>query len=113
MPYIDAKLTISLSSEQKEDLKSEFGKLISCLNKTETYLMVGIEDGADLWFGGMKLEAGAYVSVSLLGNAGPDQYDRMTREICKMLQEKFGIASDGVYVTYHPVRDWGWDGHNF
>ena len=30
MPYIDAKLTISLSSEQKEDLKSEFGKLISC-----------------------------------------------------------------------------------
>ena len=39
MPYIDAKLTISLSSEQKEDLKSEFGKLISCLNKTETYLM--------------------------------------------------------------------------
>ena len=75
--------------------------------------MVGIEDNADLWFGGMKLDAGAYVSVSLLGNAGPDQYDRMTREICKMLQEKFGIASDGVYVTYHPVRDWGWDGHNF
>ncbi|MBR3033307.1 MAG: hypothetical protein IKH92_09840 [Clostridiales bacterium] len=113
MPYIDAKVTISLSPEQKEDMKCEFGKLIEILNKTERYLMVGIDDNADLWFGGIKLECGAYIAVSLLGNASPELYDKMTGGICNMLQDKFGISGDDVYVTYHPIRDWGWSGHNF
>jgi hypothetical protein len=49
--------------------------------------MVGMEDNYDLRMAGKKLEKGAYVAVSLLGNA--------------------------VYVTYHPVNDWGWNGSNF
>ena len=113
MPYIDAKVTIPLTAEQKEDLKCEFGKLINILNKPERYLMVGIDDEADLWFGGIKLERGAYIAVSLLGNASGELYDKMTAEICTMLQNKYGISGDDVYVTYHPIRDWGWSGHNF
>ena len=65
MPMIDAKMTLSLSDQQKEELKSEFGKLIETLNKPESYLMVGIEDSADLWFGGKKLEKGAYIALFL------------------------------------------------
>lgn len=113
MPYIDAKTTLALSAEQKEDLKRELGQLITTLNKPEAYLMVGIEDNYDLWFGGKKLEKGAYVSVSLLGNASPDLYDKMTGRICEMLTGKYGIPGDAIYVTYHPVSDWGWNGHNF
>jgi len=48
------------------------------LNKSETYLMVGIEDNYDLWMAGEKLEKGAYLSVSLFGNAPSDAYDKMT-----------------------------------
>ncbi|MBR5938284.1 MAG: hypothetical protein IKZ90_08510 [Clostridiales bacterium] len=113
MPFIDAKTTLKLSFEQKEELKSEFGKLITTLNKPESYLMVGIEDGCDLWFGGKKLEKGAYIAVSLLGNAPSDLYNRMTGAICAMLLEKYGIPGDSVYITYHPVSDWGWNGSNF
>ncbi|MBP5185585.1 MAG: hypothetical protein J6040_00850 [Clostridiales bacterium] len=113
MPFIDAKTTLSLSAEQKEELKSEFGKLISTLNKPEAYLMVAIEDSADLWFAGSKLEKGAYIAVSLLGNAPSDLYDKMTGKICEMLETKYGIPGSAVYVTYHPVSDWGWQGRNF
>ena len=113
MPYIDAKTTLSLSSEQKEELKSEFGKLITTLNKPESYLMVSIEDSADLWFGGSKLEKGAFVAVSLLGNAPSDLYDKMTGKICEMLESKYDIPGSAVYVTYTPVNDWGWNGRNF
>ncbi len=113
MPYIDAKLTVSLSSEQKEDLKTELGRMISILNKPESYLMVGIDDSYDLWFGGEKLEKGAYIAVSLLGNASSDLYNMMTGAICAMLEQKFGIPGNAVYVSYHPVSDWGWNGHNF
>ena len=113
MPFIDSKITVPVSPEMKEEIKTELGKLITTLHKSETYLMVGIEDSYDLWLGGKKLDKGAYVSVSLYGNAPAEAYDRLTGQICSLLAEKLGIPGEAVYVTYHPVTDWGWNGSNF
>ena len=113
MPFIDAKITTKVSADKKDRIKCELGKYITTLHKSETYLMVGIEDEYELWLGGRKLEKGAYVSVSLFGSADKGDYDNLTGQICSMLNEELGIPSDGVYVTYHPVSDWGWNGKNF
>ena len=113
MPFIDSKITVPVTSELKEEIKSELGKLITTLGKSETYLMVGIEDAYDLWLGGKKLDKGAYVSVSLYGNAPSESYDKLTGQICDLFEEKLGIPGNAVYVTYHPVTDWGWNGSNF
>jgi len=113
MPFINAKITLPVSGAKKETLKSQFGKLISTLNKSETYLMVGIEDDQDLWLGGKKLEKGAYVSVSLFGDAPKSAYDKLTGRICDLLADELDIPGSNVYVTYHPVSDWGWNGGNF
>ncbi len=113
MPFIDARLTGKASGAKKEEIKAEMGRLISTLNKSETYLMVEIRDECDLWLGGRKLEKGAYVAVSLYGNAPKESYDRLTGQICDLLQEKLEIPGNAVYVTYHPVSDWGWNGANF
>jgi hypothetical protein len=75
--------------------------------------MFGMEDGYDLWFGGEKLDKGAYVSVSLYGSAPRAAYEKMTGQICDLLSDKLGIPGSAVYVTYHPVSDWGWNGKNF
>lgn len=37
----------------------------------------------------------------------------MTAEICRIYEEELGIPGAAVYVTYHPVSDWGWNGANF
>ena len=72
MPFIDSKITLELTKEQKDTLKSRLGKAISILSKPESYLMVGFEDNYDLYFAGKSLERGAYVSVSLFGDTkGP------------------------------------------
>jgi len=76
MPFIDSRITAKVSDQQKEEIKAELEKLITTLNKSETYLMVGIEDACDLWLGGRKLEKGAYVAVSLYGSAPKEAYDR-------------------------------------
>ena len=47
MPFIDSKITVPVTTELKEELKSELGKLITTLGKSETYHMVGIEDAYD------------------------------------------------------------------
>ena len=113
MPFIDSRLSVPVSREKKEELKTAFGQMIGTLHKSESYLMVEITDNCDLWMGGKKLEKGAYVSVSLFGTAPRSDYDRLTGQICSLFSEKLGIPGDAVYVTYHPVSDWGWNGQNF
>lgn len=112
MPYIDAKITLPLNVAQKEELKSKFGNIILTLRKTEQYLMVGIDDNYDLWFAGKKLEKGAYVSVSAFGSLNPQDCNKFTDQVCHHLEKMFGIPKDAVYVTYHSVSDWGWNGSN-
>ena len=113
MPFIDSKITVAVTPEKKEVLKAEFGQAISLLHKSENYLMVGLEDNYDLWMAGKKLEKGAYVAVSLLGNAAPSDYDKLTAKICEIYERELGIPGSAVYVTYHPISDWGWNGANF
>lgn len=113
MPFIDSKITVALTPEKKERIKTLMGKAIGELKKSEAYLMVGIEDKYELWMAGKKLEKGAYVAVSLLGNASKDDYERMTAVVCDILNKELDIPKNAVYVTYHPVSDWGWNGKNF
>ena len=113
MPFIDAKITGPVSQEKRNVLKSELGKAISDLRKTESYLMIGFEDNYDLYLGGKQLDKGAYVSVSLFGNAPSECYNKMTGSICRIFEKELGIPGNAVYVTYHGVNDWGWNGQNF
>ena len=113
MPYIDSKITKKLTDEKKETIKAELGKAITALNKPESFLMVGIADGYDLWFAGNKLESGAYIEVSLLGDAASDLYDKMTGIICDIMEKELDIPKNNVYVTYHPISNGGWNGRNF
>ena len=113
MPFIDSKITVALSEEKKECLKAELGKAVSILNKPESFLMVGFEDNYDLYMGGKKLDKGAYVQVSLSGNGTSSAYEEMTARICQLYEAELGIPANNIYVTYHGVNDWGWNGRNF
>lgn len=113
MPFINSKITMKVSEEKKEALKTELGQAISILGKPESFLMVGFDDEYCLYMGGEKLEKGAFISVSLFGNASSTAYEKMTAEICRIYEEQLGIPQDKVYITYAGINDWGWNGKNF
>lgn len=113
MPFIDSKVTVKLTDEKKDAIKSDLGKAVSVLGKTESYLMVGFEDEYDLYLAGEKLEQGAFVSVRLFGTINSASSRKMTGEICQILEKQLGIPGSNVYVTYQGIADWGWDGSNF
>lgn len=113
MPFIDSKISVSVSQEKKDAIKAKLGQAISVLGKGENFLMVGFDDNYDLYFAGDKVEKGAYVAVSLYGKCSPDAYSKMSGEVCNILNEELGIPGDKVYVTYREVSDWGWNGRNF
>lgn len=112
MPFIDSKVTAALTEEKKESIKSELGKAISVLGKSENFLMIGFEENYDLFMGGKKLELGAFVSVKVFGQVNSAACQQMTGEICRIYQEQLGIPGQNVYVTYQGIADWGWNGNN-
>ena len=113
MPFIDSKITVKVSEEQKEVLKAKIGKAVSIIGKPESFLMVGFEDEYSLYFAGNKLEKGAYVSVDVFGSVSSSAADKMTARICEIYEEELGIPGNNIYVEYRGTGDWGWNGRNF
>ena len=53
MPFINSKVTVKMSPETKERVKSRLGEAIAIIpGKSESWLMVGFEDEYDLYFEG-------------------------------------------------------------
>ena len=114
MPFIDSKVTIKLSDIQKEDLKTELGKLICTIpGKSESFLMVGFADEYPLYFGGEKLEKGAFIEIKIFGTASDNALDTLTGQVCSLFERELGIPPKHIYVKYEFATHWGWNGHNF
>ena len=115
MPFVDARIATELSDDQKETLKAELGQAVSTFGKGEDFLMVGIADDYDLWLGGRKLEDGAYVSFSMIGDTPDGACAEFSAKVCDILDRVAGISGDSVYITFHPMsaKRWGWNGSTF
>ena len=114
MPYIEVKLSAKTDENKKNDLQLKLTDAVSlAFSKPSAYIMANIEDSASLYMGGKNLENGAYISVSLLGSTTKSVCQNLTQNICKILNSELGIDGVNVYITYHPVDLWGWNGSMF
>ena len=114
MPFINSKVTVAMSAEQKERVKSKLGKAIELIpGKTESWLMVGFEDCYTLYFQGNQNDETAFVEVKIFGTASAGAYDVLTDKICEIFYEELKIPKERIYVKYEEVSNWGWNGNNF
>lgn len=116
MPYINCVTSVKLEENKKEKLKKAFGKLIENLpGKTEQWLFVGFNDSQSLYFRGEKQDSAAIVEVKIFGDAEKKHKEKLTAEICKLLNEELEIPGSKTYVVFYEVTDgnWGWNGGLF
>ncbi|MBR1825172.1 MAG: hypothetical protein IJ770_01115 [Alphaproteobacteria bacterium] len=114
MPYIETKMSIKLDASQKDDLQKKLTDAVSvAFGKPKAYIMADIEDEKSLYMAERKLEKGAYIAIRLLGSASKSACQVATAEICNILKNDYGIDGANVYITYHPVDLWGWNGSMF
>ena len=114
MPYVQIRLGVNASDREQSDLQSKITDAVSiALSKPKAYIMAEIENNCSLYMAGQKLNKGAYISIKLLGNAAKPACQGLTKNICDILNHDFGIEGSKVYVTYHPVDLWGWNGSMF
>ena len=114
MPYIEAKLSIKLEDSQKEQLQTKLADAVSsAFSKPKTYIMTNIEDAKSLYMGGHKVDKGAYIVIRSLGSISKSSCQIATKEICSMLINDFALNGSNIYITYHSVELWGWNGSMF
>ena len=114
MPYIEVKTSIKLDNNQRDDLEKKLVNVVaSAFGKPKQYIMTNIEDNKILYMADDEVSKGAYIAISLLGTASRSACQASTSEICQILQNDYGVNGSNVYVTYHPVDLWGWNGSMF
>ncbi len=113
MPYIKIRTNKKVEDSKAEEIKKKLGEDITILGKSESWLMVDIDDNADkLYFRGNKDDI-AYVEVKLFGRADASHYNSMTESITENINNNLSIDSDKIYVSYYETSNWGWNGNNF
>jgi hypothetical protein len=115
MPVIHTHVSSHLSSQQRDNIKTAYGKAITAIpGKSEGWLMCPFEDNMPIYFSGNDNEPAAYVEVNIFGSdVDPSVWEQLTRDITSTLGNEAGIAPNRIYIRYTATRDWGWNGSNF
>ncbi|WEV72599.1 phenylpyruvate tautomerase MIF-related protein [Bifidobacterium sp. ESL0790] len=115
MPVIHTHVSVSTTPEQREALKTAYGRAITAVpGKTESWLMCPFEDNMPIYFGGKDDKPAAYVEVNVMGSdVDRSVWETMTNQIMGALNDQLGIPADRTYIRYTATGDWGWNGSNF
>lgn len=115
MPSIEIKTNVTVSETAAQTVKSRLGQMISCFpGKSESALMIVLDDGKTMWFRGKSDKPMALMSVHVFGQkVDPVAANQMTKEACDLFQQELGIAPEEVYIRYQAISNWGWNGGNF
>ena len=109
MPFIN--ISTSAKVEDKKKLLHQFSILIASLtSKSKKFVMAKLEDEGNLLFDGKT--PCCYVEIKSIGSLNPSE---MSKSICTFVNEKIGIPSDKVYISFEdvPSEMWGWNGRTF
>lgn len=112
MPFVKTTTNLAVTKEQEQELKSRFGEAIALLGKSESWLMLDFDYSQNMYFKGQNLPM-AFVDVSVFGKSTDEQCEAMTKEVCRIFDDVFGLPADKVYVKYTGTNQWGWNNMNF
>ena len=116
MPLIQLDTSCDLSdSEKGKTIAAEISRLAAVgIGKPEKYVMVSVRDNVIMTMSGTNTPA-AFVSVKSIGGLSKQVNQKLSAEICQMLQKELGIAGDRIYLNFEelPPTHWGWNASTF
>ena len=114
MPLLKLETTVPLPEEKGKPLLAALSKAVAAtIGKPEQYVMVAASQSAMLMSG--KAGGAAFVDVRGIGGLNRDTNRKLSEQVCKLLKDSLGIASDRVYLNFTDVDagNWGWNGSTF
>jgi phenylpyruvate tautomerase len=114
MPYLLINTNLKLDPEQERALLGRCSSEVAAmLGKPERYVMVSIESGIAMMFGGSSAPC-AYLELKSLGLPEERSAD-YSQTLCALISEALAIPTERIYIEFSsPARHlWGWDGKTF
>lgn len=114
MPYLKIQTNLQFSEGKRKPVMSKASQLLAKqLGKPESYVMVLMEPGLSMLFGGTS-EPTAFLelkSISLPENA----VQSLAKALCGFMEEELGVQQERVYIEFSDARGkmWGWNGGTF
>lgn len=112
MPFIQTVTNVPIPKDRMEAIKTQLGKDVSLIGKSESWLMVHFVENSPLYFKGTG-DPAAIVSVDLYGKAADSAYAKFTASITTLLENELNIQANRIFVKYQPYEHWGYNGSNF
>src|SRR5215472_6527522 len=114
MPLLKLETMVALSDEKKKTVLAALSKAVAdTIGKPEQYVMVSTSQSTMLMSG--KAGEAAFVDIRSIGGLNGETNRKLSQQICKLLKDSLGIASDRVYLNFSDVEagNWGWNGGTF
>ncbi len=114
MPYVRVETNAPLDAGARDELAGRLSALAARLTgKPERWVMVRVEAGAALLYGGSD-EAAAFVEFKSIGLDATD-CPTFSAALCGLLREDAGVPPERVYIEFKelPRAMFGWNGATF
>ena len=114
MPLLKIETTVPLPEEKGRPLLTALSKAVAgAIGKPEQYVMVTASQSAMVM--SAKHGEAAFADVRSIGGLNSETNRKLSQQICKLLKDSLGIASDRVYLNFTEVEagNWGWNGSTF
>ncbi len=114
MPLLHLATNVTLETDAEQRLATGLSEAAArLLGKPERYVMVVVESGLTMRFGGSDAPC-AHLQLKSLGLPG-DETGRLSAALCDHLAEALKLAADRIYIEFSsPERHmWGWNRTTF
>ena len=114
MPYVKIETSKTLDeSSTAELLKKTSGFISNLVGKPEQYIMISINQGTKMMFGG-DTKPVAYVELKSIG-LQQEQCAELSKALCNFIQSELDVSPDRVFIEFTALNGkmFGWDGSTF
>ena len=107
MPYVQVRISKTLTKEQIEKISSEALESITLVSgKTAAVTMAEVIDGAKLYFGTVDAGDCAIVDVAYSNSPDPEDLKAYSKNICEKLASIADIDQKRIYVKHRANPEW-------
>lgn len=114
MPLLKIQTNVEIETAQRAALmRNASQRVAALLGKSEKYVMVSLETGAQMFFAG-SAEPLAYLELKSIG-LPQQRTSEMCAALCKLVGDELAVPGERVYVEFTDAGRamWGWNGGTF
>lgn len=114
MPYFSIETNQAMDDAARQKLMKKTSQFVAELTgKPEQYVMIAVEPGTAMTFGGGKGPT-AFVRLKSIG-LPTDRCAELSEKICDFIEEELGVPGERTFIDFNALDPnlFGWNGKTF